>query len=67
MKRGLSVVVVAGVAGAAGYAGLRKLTARPPEAAPPGMVRQIAGEWIHYVDQGSGPAVEAFLDDPLAL
>ena len=57
MKRGLSVVMVASVAGAAGFAGLRKRTARAPEPVPPGMVRQIEGEWIHYVDHGSGPAI----------
>lgn len=53
-----SVAVVAGSAflAAAGLA-VRVLRRRPPATPLPGTVRLFDGEAIHYVDQGSGPAI----------
>ncbi len=50
------LATVAAVAGA-GFVALRLLRDGSPLPPPPGFVREIDGERIHYLDEGSGPAM----------
>lgn len=54
MKRAF---VVVGVLAAALSVAVRWLMRSGPEAFPPGKLREIDGEWIHFLDEGSGPAI----------
>lgn len=54
MKR---AVVIVGVLAAAVGVVVRWLMRPGPEAFPPGNLREIDGEWIHFLDEGSGPAI----------
>jgi pimeloyl-ACP methyl ester carboxylesterase len=55
MRRGvLAAIVMGAAAGAAFVAGRRRIHER---GGPEGAVRSFAGESIHYIDKGAGPAV----------
>ncbi|MCC7366717.1 MAG: alpha/beta hydrolase [Dehalococcoidia bacterium] len=58
MNRKLLVALpVAGVAVAGAAVAARKAMDAGPLPQPPGLVREIGGEQIHYIDEGSGPAI----------
>jgi pimeloyl-ACP methyl ester carboxylesterase len=50
-------VVIAGVVGATLAIVLKWLTKPDQGALPPGRIKEVDGEWIHYLDEGSGPPI----------
>jgi pimeloyl-ACP methyl ester carboxylesterase len=57
MNRGMTAFALAGVAGTASYVAVRRRTGPQPVQQPPGDYCDIDGERIHYIEEGSGPAV----------
>lgn len=57
MKRGLLIALPVAGAAVAGTVVARNALRRAPLPPPAGLVRELGGESLHYVDEGSGPAL----------